>query len=367
MSERKCPRRWPVALLLLACISACAPGNRVEPRLVLIDADPTPVLETGSGAAEPSVTGFSGGRVVKLADGYHLVTTEMVAADDVLATRLAHWTSEAGTQWQRVDTLVVAPLGAGGSALPIRLRAPLPVFDPASKRWSLFYAECRGEAPVDTNVGEAAECAIHRVVSQTAGRPGIGGPYAAGGLDLGSEREAGSARGIGGSGSFLPFAVGEHWAAFFGSAGAPSGPVGIAGAPALAGPWKPRVPTRVTPIAEKSVGFPIVLHDRSGVYLAVYDDESEGTIGYSFSSDGFHWSPGRSLETFGATGSWAAEVRDPLGLVPEDRNLFTVFFTGLKKARSEEGEALPASCAAVGRARVRLVWEPVNPYRGTSQ
>ena len=363
-----------VALLLLLFSVACAPGNKVEPRLILIDSDPAPVLSIRNAEAEGIRYGFEGGRAVKLTDGYHLFTSEMVGDPVWVKMRLAHWVSADGFRWQRVGTLFESSGNFDGTDARAALWSPLPVFDPAANLWNLFYVAYHSAPNTDTQFRANQQGRIWRAVSETPGRAGIGGPYNDVGIVLQPDAQTESWEGLQGTDSFFPYPVGKGWYAFYGSARTESLPVrswqvGLAEAPELAGPWKRCPELNPSPIEKVFIENPIVLHDRSGVYLAVYDSQPEGTIGYSFSEDGTTWSPGRTLKIEGPDGTWAAEVRTPLGLIPEERNVYTVFFSGFESAPDWDqifrGE-MRTTCA-IGRASLRLVWEPVNPYKGTSQ
>lgn len=361
-------------LLGLLAGAACARGNQVEPRLVLVESDPAPVLTVDHPDAQDVRYGFEGGRVIKLDDDYHLFTSEMVGDPVWVKMRLAHWTSPDGLQWHRAGTLYESSGNFDGSDPRAALWSPLPVFDAATNRWNLFYVAYRSAPNTESQFRTNQQGEIWRALSTTSGLQGIGGPYEDIGVILRPDEESESWEGLQGTDSFYPYQVGERWYAFYGSAQTETLPirswlVGLATAPTLSGPWKRRPELNPSPLEETFIENPIVLHDRSGEYLVVYDNQGQGTIGYGFSRDGKTWSPGKSLEISRTDRTWVAEVRTPLGLVPEERNLFTVFFTGFEQPpdwdRILHGE-MQTTCA-VGRAKVRLVWEPVHPYKGTSQ
>jgi hypothetical protein len=72
---------------------------------------------------------------------------------------------------------------------------------------------------------------------------------------------------------------------------------------------------------------PIVTKLAAGPYVAVYDNRAEHAVGYTFSEDGIHWTPGKELIVQQGKGIWASEVRTPLGLIAEGNDLFTLFYT----------------------------------------
>ncbi len=365
---------WTGVAVWLLSAAACSRPNEVAPRLVLIDSDPAPVLSVRTPDAQGNRYGFEGGRVVKLEDGYHLFTSEMAGDPVWVKMRLAHWTSPDGVRWHRNATLFESSGNDDGTDPRAALWSPLPVFDPDQDVWNLFYVAYRAAPNTDVQFRVNQQGRIWRAVSETPGQGGIGGPYRDVGVVLQPDDESEPWEGLQGTDSFFPYRVGESWYALYGSAHSETRPirswlVGLAAAPALAGPWKRRAELNPVPIEKVFIENPIVLHDRSGTFLAVYDNQAEGAIGYSFSSDGLNWHPGRSLKMAGADGTWAADIRTPLGLVPEERNVYTVFFTGFETPPDWDQifrGKMQTTCA-VGRARVRLVWEPVNPYKGTSQ
>jgi hypothetical protein len=208
-------------------------------------------------------------------------------------------------------------------------------------------------------------------MSEVPGPAGIGGPYNDQGIILAPGPQSESWEGLQGTDSFFPFPVGEAWYAFYGSAKTGRLPieswlVGLAQAPALEGPWKRCPELNPAPIEKRFIENPIVLLERPGLYLAVYDNDQPDSIGYSFSTDGIRWSPGRSLQIQPQPGSWSKEVRTPLGLIPGDKNEFTLFYSGFEQKpdwdRIMAGDPGEITCA-IGRASLRLVWEPVEHYQ----
>jgi hypothetical protein len=106
---------------------------------------------------------------------------------------------------------------------------------------------------------------------------------------------------------------------------------------------------------------PVVTRLGDGRYVAVYDSAAEvpaatagalyipdaRNIGYSFSVDGVDWAPGRRIAVRdGGPGDWASDMRTPLGLIDEGKNVFTVLYTAERKGRK---------FWSVGMARVRMV------------
>jgi hypothetical protein len=120
-------------------------------------------------------------------------------------------------------------------------------------------------------------------------------------------------------------------------------------------------------IEEVFIENPIVHRHPSGVYVCVYDNRDADSIGYAYSPDGVHWSKGKSLILQTEAGKWSAEVRTPLGLIPEeDKNVYTIFYSGFED--EPDWESILAgdmrTTCAIGKVTVRLVWETVSPYAG---
>jgi len=146
-----------------------------------------------------------------------------------------------------------------------------------------------------------------------------------------------------GTDSFFPYQVGKRWLGFYGSANTEHLPiehwrVGLAEAPALAGPWTRLAQGNPVPVEKKFAENPIVTEISKGHLIAVYDNDIEysNTIGYSWSApgDGIHWARGKQLTVQPrGKGFWADTVRTPLGLVPEGGGRYTLFYTGYQKPR----------------------------------
>ena len=61
--------------------------------------------------------------------------------------------------------------------------------------------------------------------------------------------------------------------------------------------------------------------------------ESGGaTISTAISNDGIHWKTGQKDIINSRHGYWDELIRTPFGLIPEDDNHFTVFYTARRKA-----------------------------------
>jgi hypothetical protein len=108
--------------------------------------------------------------------------------------------------------------------------------------------------------------------------------------------------------------------------------VGLVSAPGLAGPWKRCAELNPLKIEKVFAENPIVTRLENGTYEAVYDSNVPNAIGYTWSRDGVHWAAGEAVIVQPqGTGKWADDVRTPLGLIPEQNNRYTVFYTGYQK------------------------------------
>jgi len=336
------------ALLVLAFISAGMIAQEAahlaktyEPTFTLVDQYPSPVIARTSPGAEGTEYGFEGGSVIKLEGSYHLFTTEMLPGPLGVKTRLAHWSSPDRIHWKRVATLYASSGDFTGKDPRASLWAPMPVYNIGEGRWNLFYVAYRCAPDTKTAWRGNFEGRIWRAVSKVKGYGGIGGPYEDVGVILEPDVHSQPWEGLQGTDSFFPYHAGKHWLGFYGSANSEHLPmehwrVGLAEAPALAGPWKRMGEGNPVDLEKRFAENPIVIRLENGYYVVVYDNDVEysNTIGYSYSApgDGVHWARGRQLVVQPkGTGFWADTVRTPLGLIPEGHGQYTLFYTGYQK------------------------------------
>jgi hypothetical protein len=327
-----------------------------------------PVLTTQSKGAEGNKYGFEGGRVIKQDGVYHLFTSEMVGDPHWVRMKLAHWTSRDGAHWRRIGTLRQSSGEFTGKDPRAALWSPMPVFDEGENRWNLFYVAYQAAPDTPKQWLTNHEGRIWRAVSQTPGRTGIGGPYRDVGIVLQRGRDSDSWEGLQGTDSFFPYKVGASWYAFYGSARTESLPitlwqVGLAQAPRIGGPWKRR--SELNPLAVEAtfIENPIVSRLANGTYIAVYDNHKPNSIGYTFSGDGLHWSPGLQLAVQSGSGIWASEVRTPLGLIDEGNGQFTLFYSANERLDGLHADAngIVLTPGAVGMVGVRLKSKSSSP------
>jgi hypothetical protein len=320
-----------------------------------------PVLTIRSEGARGNKYGFEGGRVLKVKGMYHLFTSEMVGDPHWVKMRLAHWTSQDRIHWNRASTLVESSGDFTGKDPRAALWSPLPVYDPKESRWNLFYVAYQAAPDTSQQWLTNYEGRIWRAVSAVLGEDGIGGPYKDVGIILQRGRDSDAWEGLQGTDSFFPFRVGDRWYAFYGSAHTERLPislwqVGLAAAPDLAGPWTRCTKLNPLGIEKRFIENPIVTKLDGGAYIAVYDTDAPNAIGYTFSRDGTHWSPGQHLVVQEGSGIWASEVRTPLGLIPEGNDSFTLFYTAneIVSGTRPDANGINSTPGSMGLVEIRM-------------
>lgn len=347
------------AIFSLFVAGALAAKSDLE--LVVTRQFDSPVLTTSSAGAEGNKYGFEGGRVIKIDDVYHLFTSEMVGDPHWVKMKLGHWISRDRLHWQRLGTLLESSGDFTGKDHRAALWAPMPVYNQKEGRWDLFYVAYQSAPNTPHEWLGNYEGRIWRAVSQTPGPGGIGGPYKDAGIILERGKNSDPWEGLQGTDSIFPYQVGNTWYGFYGSCHTESLPiskwqVGLVSAPDLAGPW-----TRVTglnplKVEPRFIENPIVNRLADGTYVAVYDNDKEHAIGYTFSIDGIHWSAGQNLVVQKGNGIWATEIRTPLGLVDEGGDKFTLFYTAYDKVLGQvpDSYGIIHATASMGLVEVQL-------------
>ena len=320
-----------------------------------------PILTVQSAGAEGNKYGFEGGRVVKQDGVYYLFTSEMVGDPHWVKMKLAEWMSPDRVHWTRVGTIRESSGDFTGKDKRAALWSPMPVFDEPENRWNLFYVAYQAAPDTPTQWLTNHEGRIWRAISETPGRAGIGGPY----KDLGVVLERGSDsdhwEGLQGTDSFFPYEVGSTWYALYGSARTEKLPislwqVGLVKAPAIEGPWKRCSEMNPLQVEPTFIENPIVSRIADGGYIAVYDSHQPDSIGYTFSSDGIHWSRGHQLKVQTGSSIWATEVRTPLGLIDEGNGRFTLFYSANEKIGGSHADAngIVLTPGSIGMVDLRL-------------
>jgi hypothetical protein len=320
-----------------------------------------PILTVNSAGAHGNKYGFEGGRVVKLNGTYHLFTSEMVGDPHWAKMKLAHWTSRDRLHWTRVSTLHESSGDFTGKDPRAALWSPMPVYDPGDGVWNLFYVAYQSAPNTSDAWLTNHEGRIWRAVSQVKGPRGIGGPYDDVGVILQRGEDSDPWEGLQGTDSFFPYIVGDKWYAFYGTGHTEKLPisswqVGLAWAPSLAGPWKRCSELNPLNIEKVFIENPVVTRMANAIYVAVYDSPVEHSVGYTYSADGIHWTPGKALVVQKGNGIWASEVRTPLGLIPEGKDSFTLFYTANQDmlGAPRDASGIRMTPGAMGMVEVKL-------------
>ena len=313
-------------------------------RFEVIDAPLAPVIDADHPDLAGNKYGFEGGSAVKEGGVYHLFVAEMAGDPFWARMRLAHWCSPDALSWRRASALYETSGAMDTNDTRFSLWAPMPVFNEREDQWDLFYIAYRPFSSKPTEVGHM-DGRVWRAVSGMKGRDGIGGPYRDVGVVMQPDAESQSWEGQQGTDSFYPWRVGRRWYGFYGSHNHfPQGPwlVGLAEAPALAGPWKRCVGLNPSPIERKFIENPIV--SRIGrKFVAIYDSSPDDTnpsyvtdgrhVGLSVSLDGIHWPRGQRLDVQPGAANWSEDIRTPLCLIPEGGGVYTMLYTGKRKGQ----------------------------------
>lgn len=316
--------------------------------LIPVEGKPEPAIDASHPDAVDIQGGFEGGRVVKEGVVYHMFPTERRGAPGVdayydrIKTTVGHWTSPDCIHWRRQGTILE---GSGhytqtgedveGNDRRASLWAAMPVFNNPEGRWDLFYVAYTANKEIGPNHLHGR---IWRATSEVPGRHGITGPYRDVEVILAPNGpDAQPWEGRQGIDSFFPFSVDNGWLAFYGSACNENygkdcrWEVGLAEAESLSGPWKRRCENPIRIIHDRFVENPIVHRFDAGGYVFVMDGGPASLglanrIGYSFSEDGYNWTPAQYIEIETVIPKTWAVMRTPLGLVPEEDGTFSMIF-----------------------------------------
>lgn len=363
-------RRALFLCLSILCLPYRVVAQAENLELVVVRQFDEPILTVHSAGAEGNKYGFEGGRVLKLNGTYHLFTSEMAGDPHWVKMRLAHWTSGDRLRWRRVSTLFESSGDFTGQDPRAALWSPMPIYDEQDGRWNLFYVAYQSAPDTSREWLTNHEGRIWRAVSKVKGWNGIDGPYEDVGIILQRGKDSDAWEGLQGTDSFFPYQVGKRWYAFYGTGHTEKLPislwqVGLAWAPELAGPWKRCSELNPLKIEDTFIENPIVTQFGDGASAAVYDNNAERSIGYAFSADGIHWNAGKSLVVQKGKGIWASEVRTPLGLIPEGKDSFTLFYTANQDLLgvAPDPNGIKLTPGALGLVDVKLVRTVAKPLR----
>ncbi len=313
------------------------PIQAQQNQLILIEQHKYPVLSVRSKGAEKNKWGFEGGRVIKLANQYHLFTSEMIGDPIWTNMLLAYWVSNDGLEWTRVSTLKKGSGDFTGNDPRAALWSPIPIFDSLENRWNLFYISYKSSPSLPTNFLGNHQGQVWRSISKTKGINGLKGPYKDVNIVLKPDHTSAYWEGLQGTDSFFPYQIGNMWVAIYGSAQTEYKPVksflvGMAESQStsISGPWKRLNHLSPLPIEDYFIENPIITPAPNGGYICVYDCNTENSIGWAYSKDGFTWEKGNKLNIQPTSGLWSKDIRTPMGLVYEGNNKFTIFYSGFE-------------------------------------
>lgn len=367
----KSPWRRCFPCFLVLCAPLLAAAQAKNPQLRVTEYFDDPVLTINSAGAEGNKYGFEGGRVLKLNGTYHLFTSEMVEDPHWVKMRLAHWVSRDRLHWKRASTLFESSGDFTGKDPRAALWSPMPIYDQGEDRWNLFYVAYQSAPDTPKKWLTNHEGRIWRAISKVKGPGGIDGPYEDVGIILQRGKDSDPWEGLQGTDSFFPYQVDKKWYAFYGTGHTEKLPiclwqVGLAWAPNLAGPWKRCTELNPLDIEKVFIENPIVTRLAGGTYVAVYDNNVEHSVGYTLSVDGIHWTPGKALIVQKGKGIWGSEVRTPLGLIPEGKDSFTLFYTANQDLLGAVPDAygIKMTPGAMGLVNVKLVQAQTNTRGG---
>ncbi len=301
---------------------------------------------------------LEGGVALKVGKLYRLFSCQFHHGDWNEPTRLTYWVSRDGLAWKFRAVIKAEAISSRGAVTPFW--EPTPIFDRRSNRWYLFYVEYRGSS--------SAGGKIRMMASTKMGfELGIEGPWRDLGTIMRPDADSQLWEGPQGVDSFYPYQANGRWYAMYGSSTwSPTNPhplwlVGLASAPALKGPWKR---CQGNPLKVEKVYWENPLVSRIGDwYVAVYDAVAPGAptyihngghiAGYTCSKDGIHWLPGgRILVQPNGPANWSSDLRTPMGLIPEGKGIYTMFYTGFMKGAGR----VFTRYESVGMAQLRIVW-----------
>jgi len=296
------------------------------------------VLNPQSPGCEDIKYGFEGGRVVRVGDAYHLITSEMVGDPLWVNMRTGHWSSMDGLTWKRIGTLRQSDGDFTGKSQYAAPWGPMVIFVPEDNRWHLVYVNYRSKPECNNYDG-----VIQHAVSDAEGLNGIAGPYTNTNELLRYDVDPDPWEGLQGVDSFFPFKIKDKWYGFYGSATIENWGkgckwnIGLATADGIEGPWKRM--SQMNPIDSTNFAEnPIVSQLENGVYIAIVDGGPwVNKMGYLLSWDGVHWSKVRHIDIEPAVKRWWAEMRTPLSLIKEADGTYTMFFTAYKNRPQKFG------------------------------
>jgi predicted GH43/DUF377 family glycosyl hydrolase len=359
-------------LIILVFLSACGGGKKeatarridVRVRIEVISGNEGPVLTKGAAGTEENKYGFEGGTVIRLKDGYHLFTSEMVGDPRWVKMKLAHWHSSDGLLWNRISTIRESSGDFTGKDPRAAIWSPMPFFNESKDVWMLHYIGYKSKPDSAGMWLSNYEGRVFRLISKTKGIEGIDGPYVDAGLIMEPGKDSDPFEGLQGTDSFYPYQAGGRYYAFYGSARTQHMPislwqVGLAGADNPEGPWKRCSELNPVDLGISFTENPIVTKLDNGLYVAVVDAGYDSTglkraaFGYFYSGDGVHWSKEQLCYLENKVRKWWDQMRTPLCLIEENDGSYTVFHTAYNI--EEYG--------SIGKLKVKISADSIKPLK----
>lgn len=287
---------------------------------------PEPVIAQGDKGTEGNMYGFEGGRAIYQNKAFHLFTTEMIGKPIWAKTNFAHWTSKDGLSWERQSTLMASSANFDGTDTHAALWSPMPTYSEEKDKWVITYVCYRSKPNTKKQWFRNYDGRIAIAESVKSGKKGIAGPYLEKQLLMKPDTLA-PALGLMGVDSFYPYQVNGDWYSFYGSS--PEW-VGLAKAESLYGDWKRMSESG---IVSKHTENPMVTQLEDGRYVAFFDGCGVyQKFGYLISEDGINWEGEPVIiDLDDHPNKWWGLSRTPLGLIPEGKGKYRLYFTAYNK------------------------------------
>ena len=345
------------------------PGDEnKKPVIVILESHENAAIEKGDKGTEDNMYGFEGGTVKKVDGIYHLFTAECFAPPKIVKTRLAHWKSSDGIEFERVGTIFESTGVMDGKDPRASLWSPMPVYDENTDRWNLFYVSYKSapNQPWGNLLNHHGR--IIRAKSKFKGTNRIGGPYIDQEIILELDEKRDWWEGLQGVDSFYPYKVGNKWYAFYGSnrysykidseqKSSRWYGVGLAESASLEGEWRRCKQMGPVLFNNRFVENPVV-QKVNGDYLVLFDighsSSDSVTLGYAISKDGVNWSKQKEVRFKGP--DWLGSMRTPLCMIPEGNNEYLIYYTAFNSKRFEPNETpkYHYGFGTIGRLKARI-------------
>jgi len=328
-----------IALLPAGCREKPTNKTYKEVTLDVVELRTEPIIRSGDPGTEDIKFGFEGGTCRKVNGIYYLFTTEVFDEPKTAAVRLAIWKSNDGLKFQKHGVIVETNYNWNDTTHRMSPWAPNAVFDPERNVWSVFHVGYRRKL-YSTNVFNMTG-RIFRYDSEIPGITGIAGPYKEGSW-LNLQGKPDWWEGPGEIVSFYPYKIGKEWWAFYGGNSVPDH-VDATGIPnpnarnifyaglaksesGLTGNWVRQYNLNPVQMDPEFIENSVVTQVAPNLLINLYDGANKQEISYSWSTDGIHWAKEQLLKLPNPP-EWIKHLRTPLGLIDEDDETYSIYFT----------------------------------------